>query len=536
MRNSRKLLLMVWCVILAGYLWPARPVQEHEKIVEKVGVNWWLAPLMAVDKDGNAVTDLKPEEIKVFINKTPVPRFVFFRSIFDVSQETSPVVRDKPAASVVEKEAPKGRMVFLLFDLTMSRTGAIGRARLIARSIIANAAPDIRFVVMTIKPFIGLSFELRGNGGSRKLIRRMEQRVKLWQNARTVDQHKITDQYLSRRGARHNDREQRFFRREAANYFVRRSANFFKAFKTLYFHLNGIPESKLVYFFSEGIANDIRDSFPGGVSFYDKHMKESADFLSRCGAVLFVVNAMGVDEGSIVSNQFSTPIPMSTRANAAEDKVSSLGPGASGQQSMQYLAEESGGRYIEGSKQDIVKRLKNIHGAFYEIYFPDVRDAKGVTRDISISTTRKGVTIISVRSAEGKKSYAKMSKVEKELLALNLVMGNPLVKRRITPYNAVIHKKKKSGTAIAYTLQLPASFREKSLDLYKVLLNPHKEDEPIKEIKKEKLETKSSHLTIRFTFSNQIEKKMTRAYFVLVEPVSNAVRVMGKKKYPLAVE
>lgn len=521
-------------IAAAGLLWSKAAQQIHDKIVEKVGVNWWQVPLMAVDKEGHAVTDLRAEEINVYINNKAVPRIVFFKSRFDVSEETTFSEKEKITAVRKSHSTEGGRLVFLVFDLTMSRSSAIGRARLIARSLIANADPDFQFVVLTIKPFTGLSFEVLGSGGSKKLIRKMEQHVKRWQNARTMDQNNISSRFASRRGARDGDTSERFFRREAANYFIRRSANFFKAFKTLYFHLNGIAESKLVYFFSEGISNEIRDSFPGGIAFYNKHMKESADYLSRGGAVLFVVNAMGVDEGSIVANQFSFGTPMRAGNSALENRTSSLGPGSSGQESMQFLAEQSGGKYLEGSKQEIVKRLKSIHRAYYEIYFPDIADDKKVTRDIKITTTRKGITVISVRSAEAKKDYADMSTVEKELLALNLVMGNPLIKRSITPYNAVIEKKKVSKTAISYTLRLPDSFREKPLDLYKIMFNPHKEDEPVKAIKKEKVETGGESLTIRFDFSSPLEKNMLRAYVVLVEPGANAVRVIGRKKYPYA--
>jgi VWFA-related protein len=530
--NCLTKLLLPLFVILSLFPAPLPAQENSNRIVEQVGVNCWLVPVMAIDKKGEAVIDLKAGDIEVYINNKPITNFTFIKSVFDMSeqvetQKQEPERKKKPAPPVVRE-----KVVFLVFDQALSRTSSILRSKGIARAIITNADPNTRFVVMAIRSFAGLSYIAQGKRGDPKLMEFIEKKIRKFNNARTVNVGIFSAPAGGKRGQRVTAAEKAFKRREAAAYYTRKCITFFNAFETLYFHLNGIDTSKFVYLFSEGVPNDFIRAVPGGIAFYDIKLKQAANHLGRSGAVLFLVNPLGVDEGSdVVSKRMSDVVMTHPVFDETGDKVMSFDGPASGRYSMQSLATKSGGKYLEGTRERIVQRIRGMHRAYYEISFPDIKDARGVTRNISIKSKRKGVTMVTLRSIEGKKTYSRMNTIEKELLALNLVTGSPLVRRRITAFQAAVDKVKKKKSGATYTVLLPKSFVGKSLDLYRFGLKQESGGEPIKSLVKETLKAKKNIIKVRLDSPKGKEAGKTRQYFVLVEPGSNQARVFGAYRY-----
>ncbi len=64
-----------------------------------------------------------------------------------------------------------------------------------------------------------------------------------------------------------------------------------------------------------------------------------------------------------------------------------------GENSLRYLAKESGGTYLAGNNEIIEQKLENLHRAYYEVSFPDVPGLKGNLRQVTIVSKRKGVHI-----------------------------------------------------------------------------------------------------------------------------------------------
>ena len=77
--------------------WICASCFAQERIQEQVSVDWWVVPLFAVDRGGNAITDLKKEELQLLINKRSTEEFVLTRRLFDVEEELLPV-QSVPAA------------------------------------------------------------------------------------------------------------------------------------------------------------------------------------------------------------------------------------------------------------------------------------------------------------------------------------------------------------------------------------------------------------------------------------------------------
>jgi hypothetical protein len=474
---------------------------EQKKIVEKVGVDWWLAPVVAVDRAGNAVTDLEAKDILLTIDGKPQTRFTFFRSAFEVEESKKEQI-ETPA--VVKKKQPPGRrLVCLLFDLNASDKTGIRRSREIARDIITKATPGTRFLMLAIETFSGLQYIAEGDAADPKLIKALDNKIKPRANARIVSSRLVSVQVPGRGGGRLSAANLAFLNEQAAAYYKRRTMSFFYSFETLYFYLNGIDDSKFVYLLSEGVSNSIRLSLKGGRSMYNHWLKEVAENLGRGGAVLFLINPTGLQD---------------------------IKAATSGEESLLFLAKESGGQYLEGAKSEIVNRIGKMQRAFYEISFPDIPGAKGSKRNITITSKRKGVRLISLRSIEREKSYDRMNDIEKEIMAVQLVSGSPLMQRRFSAFEAKVYDHKKTKKKAVYKILLPPEFVRTGLDLYKVHLarDPQTGDAAIvTKIEKETLKPKKNKIQVVFRF----EKKPEETYFVLVNTAANTVRVYGAGQY-----
>jgi hypothetical protein len=437
MINYLKISMLIISLIII--ILPVSSQQEHEKIVEEVSVNWWQVPVFAVDKGGNPVTDLEAGDIQVRLNGREIPVFTLYKRSFTVTQRE----KEKLPGAVPEAKQPpikKDKVVFLLFDRTLSDDTSIRRAKNIARKIILQAQEDTRFFVLTIDAYIGLVYIGEGSGGNKdQLMELIKTKVKRRKNKRLVHFGQFKVEFDdSGIGKKSDEDEYLIFRKEsAAKPFLRKSMGFFYAFETLYLFLNSIEDNKFIYFFTEGMSRSILTSgrrLGGNRGMYYYYFKKVAKYLNRCGALLVIINAMGVEQSDsmINNNQLSTG--------------SDIIPEVSGEESLDYLTRESGGTYLEGTHEKIVERLENMYHAYYEISFPDIPQLKGPTRKVSIICKRKGIKIHSLHTLEKRKPYEDMNNIEKELLVLNLITQprNTLVQTKINAYNARITKTKKT--------------------------------------------------------------------------------------------
>ncbi|MCP5050567.1 MAG: hypothetical protein GY940_25610 [bacterium] len=522
--------------------------EKQEPIVEEVGVNWWLVPVLAVDKSGNPIMDLEAGDLELRVNKRLIKDFTLVKRSMDVEEhqrETRPSSQPKVKAPEQGK-----RVVVLLIDYIMSGRRTINRSQNLARDIVKNAAPDTRFIVMTIEPLVGLKYVTESIGNKKLLLEKLTKNINRSTNGGPMFESEAALAGTGKFAGQLNANT------DSANSEIKLSMNrreilpFLNSFDTLYFYLNGIRGSKFVYFFSSGIPNSISKSIPyfnfeafpnflsrnnstSETGHYNYWIKKAARSLSKAGAVFFMINPMGVDNGSsdLTGNIDADANP--TVANGGE-KIGSVGT-MSGEASLSYLATESGGKYLEGTDSSIITRIRNMHRGFYEVSFRDIPSAIGVDRNISIKSKRKGIKITSIRSIEKSKSYAAMNDLEKEILASNLISPNPLIKRKISAYNATIDKIKQGKSKTVYQLQLPPSFVNKSLDLYKIRVKPNKqkgEAALITLIEKERIKADKNKIQVRFDFSKG--KKSSGnidTYFVLVDPATDTARVHGMTEY-----
>ncbi|MGD2093070.1 MAG: hypothetical protein PVH61_43310 [Candidatus Aminicenantes bacterium] len=531
------------------FVLPLVSQEDPERIVEEVSVNWWQVPVFAVDQSGNPVTDLEPGDIQVRLNGQLISSFILDKQSFTVTHREKAKLPDAVPAA---KQPPmkKNKLVFLLFDRTLSDDTSIRHAKDIALKIVLPAQEDTRFFVLTIDPYVGLVYIGEGSGGNKdQLVELIKTKVKRRKNQRLVDFWQYEEEFDNSgigkkiddpgkgKGSTTEDTDIIFKREAAAKPFLRKSMGFFYAFETLYLFLNSIEDYKFIYLFTEGMSHSILTSGRGlsknkGMYYY--YFKKVAKYLNRCGALLFIINAMGVDQyHSRFSDRQATKI---SRTQALQ-----------GEDSLNILTRESGGTYLEGTHEKIVERLENMYYAYYEISFPDIPQLKGATRKVEVTSNRKGIKIHSLHTLEKRKHYADMNNLEKELLVLNLITQpqNTLTQAKITAYNARVEKTKKTKKNVTYTVSLPHGYLRQSIDLYKVWLAVNEQGAvQLEKMEKESLYPKKDRLKIQFKLTPDSEDKKqkkekkeigaeTETYFVLVNrgPQQAHASVHGMELY-----
>ncbi|MGD2091460.1 MAG: hypothetical protein PVH61_35130 [Candidatus Aminicenantes bacterium] len=486
----KRLILILFCVSLL--IFPL--FSQQEKIVEKVDVEWWGIPLFAVDHSGQSITDLKETDIELQVNKQKIENFVLLKKSFSVSEpEALQPGQQQPIKTKPVPERQKN--VFLLFDTALSTKESTQKAASIARKIVEDAGKNTRFFILVVEPFTGLVYVGGDTNDKTLLTEIISSKVLPRDNIRVPSYKEVAVQIEGTRAKYEND-DIGYLKLSASKYHFRKSMNFANSFQSLYYALNSIKDNKFVYLFTEGVSQAMRKADIGNESLYRLYFRQLSDYLGRCGAVLFIINPFGT-----------------------------LSPGdmeASGEESLRFLAKESGGKYLEGMETNILRTIGNIHKAYYEIFFPgDIKSKSGVLK-ISVICKRSNVDIHTLRAAEKTRDYAQMKPMEREVMALNLISGNPWYKAGLSIEKIEINKVSAKKDKVSYRLHLPKQYVRQPVDLYKVWL-----DKEGKDTKVEKESFSSAPEKMRITFKKV--KTSQDTYFVLIDKEQKSALVHGMK-------
>jgi len=517
-----KALLTITMILLFAFPLLVVTQEEKESIVEEVQVNWRQVPVFAVDKAGRPVRDLKPGDINVMLNGQPLTKFDLQKLAFSITEKGWDGYQPSPEK---KQAVDRGKVMVLLFDNSMSSPVFIQRAKDIAKKVVLGVEENTRLILMSLEPLMGLNYigeatatlpnktQLLGmikknvtpknvNSGlnTRFIVR---ENLMLWVMGMVP--------YVSDTA----DGPQEFHRRKSTVYF--------DAFKSLYFYLNSIKDNKMIYFFTEGIPRSAMENIRGGASMYPLFIKEMAKDLGACGAVLFLINTMGVDQHT------STYQPLLDTTELIDS-----GSLVSGESMLRYLAVNSGAAYMEGVPDQIVERLENMHLAYYEISFPDPPQLKGNTMEITIKANQPDIIIHSLRSLGKQKLYAEMNDMEKNMLMLNLITVNPLVEGKMQAYNARTTTVKKGKKTVVYHVLIPPNYVNKTIDLYKYWVRNNQE---VIQAEKESVQPQSDKLEIQFSLEQLKQKEKQEepgkidTYFVMVAGAVNTAWVHGMDLY-----
>jgi hypothetical protein len=461
---------------------------SQEAIREEVNVDWWVIPLFAIDQQGKSVNDLVAGDFHLSVNGKKISDFSFFKRNFSVDEK----VQQKKLLARLEKR----RMIFFLFDLAFSSLQNMERSKKVAENIVSDASDSCLFSVFTIDPFAGLIYQIGPTSRKADVMNVIKSKAILNINAKSIKT--IFDlvgkaQIDGVQGDKYDPEEMEFFLEDKTHSLKNTNRKFFGSFEALYYALNSIEDNKFVYFFSEGVSLFARKIIRHDDEEYLGQIRQTADYLSRSGAVLFVINPAGALES------FSSP--------------------GSGEDSLRQLALDSGGKYMEGETKTISDQIHNLHRAYYEIAFPEKADYRGSVRKIDLVSTREGVSIHTLHVLEKSKSYLDMNNIEREIFALNLINRNPFFEKKVIPEKVIINDAQRLVDKEMVNIRLPENWVENEIDLFKVWIEDGTGEVTIE---KKRMVPRQAELRIELEV-----KSNWKHYFTLINPRINSAMVQG---------
>ena len=488
----KKRFLIILIIIFTSILIP------ETEIVENVEVDWWILPVFAVDKNDDSVADLTSNDLEVFINGMVVKEFTIYKREFNVE-------RGEEERSEMKNVPLKRKIAFLIFDTAFSAMDNLGRSIAIAKDLIAKGSDTTSFVVMVVEAYAGLQYKGGPESDKDILYAIIDKEVKINERGRSLEP-AITAihgaQISGNKGEKYSEEDVAFLSDEITSSLRNTNKNFFFSFESLYYSLNQISDHKFIYFFSEGLSFWSRKSSRHSEEQYFRDLKRSADFMGQSGSVIFVINPSGYESGEITQ----------TGGGFAGMRA--------GPDSLKYIASESGGRYLRGNKKDLSERFEKMNRAYYEVAFSDTGIPEGGTGEIEIRSKRKDVRLHSLRKLEKRKKYSQMKKIEKEVLALNLLGSSSLFKPTLSirGFTVISRSVRKDHTDVK--LELPGDYERKYVDLFIIDTDPETGiTESVKMVKKP---VPGNLVNLEISGGNRERKKL-----VLIDEKNNIAYVEG---------
>lgn len=447
--KDQKFILILF---IAGLLWTAviqvsLPLfsQTKEKpLRHEVEVVLIEIPLYMVDKEGNPVKDLRPEEITLYENgkKQKISHFILVQCD---SPEIASLARKYPAAR---------RQFLLLFDFAFATSGGILRAREACLDFInEKILPDDLVAVTTYSGIGGLKTLSHFTNDREQLFHIIntlglvvsEQRMtgpvgfsfpKMTQPSRELAQpdtktvRDMADVYLREMQNKMNTKKSEIYKVYVSDFI----ANLNK----LSIALNAIRGRKHIIYFSEGFDSKVltgkslaelsedTDAFLRG-----ELLTGSRDIDGRFGDA-----ALRMKLYDVLERISSADCPIHTidigglRTQAGglrevEGEARDLADIRRGQDTLTLLSRETGGQ-IYKNVNELDKPLENllkITNTYYIIgYYPEDKKKEGKFRKIKLKANRPGVKISYRKGYYEPKPYNKLSNLEKRLQLVEYIV------------------------------------------------------------------------------------------------------------------
>ena len=436
--------------------------QEASRIHQEAAVQWRVVPVYAFDRQWNPAADLADSDIEVYVDRKRVDSFHLVKKEPRLAGVRQNVVEGKNATFV-----PRRKLVFLIFDSSLTLGYQMRRAKKIVMAMLAQPDDNSQYIVMTIEPFGGLTHVIGPDAG-REAVARAIRRVVSGKKSEFLGNKSLgadirdtgpsrsvfgydspgvlTDRFTSE--AKIFDKNESFDNRRITSAFqssLEPLTAIFGAFQ---------ERGKVVFLFSSGIPlrvfgqkteyqiedNKLENILPD--DFYYKGIQTLASIFKRNGVLLFLVN------------------PGGTRIKSDDPE--------SGEKSLRMIADDSGGRYYSGTEKEITSEVLLMERAYYEVLFPFNSEVKNPEIDFKIVSKRPDVTVYSVKYLARAKKYSEMSRMEREVLIIDTVRSgdHSRVELKIIPF--VLGGAAKAGSLSVFPVRIPAELAGSEWDLYRV--------------------------------------------------------------------
>jgi len=413
LNNSRIRVLFVLLVCFSVFSLFRFSLYPQSKIKEYVSVNWWILPFYAVSNGGEGVKPLGSGDIRLFINGEEIKDFTLLRDIkIGDKDEISGTPKKIVKANKKEKEKLK-HVTFLLFDNMLTDPLIFMKCKSIAKKIIDEASEGTDFILLTLDGYSGIKYYY-GPGSDKKKIKKVLRRKIVPRKKRAhfgfgsgIDYNDVS--YYHNEPQENIDLANTWDNLEKKKWIIAKHAmkNYLSSLVSLKYILK-FAMKKSLFFFSSGIKKKLLfkgrhqrmvDALPYWM------LKNTAKEINKSGTLFFIVNPEGTRR-------------LSSDLESGEDTLISL-------------AGISGGKYLEGTKDEIAKSVNRIARSYYTVSFPERENFKGDSIKIKLVSKRKDVKIYSPRVLSRDKNYGNMNRFEREMLVVDIVSGGFWSKTRI---------------------------------------------------------------------------------------------------------
>ena len=451
-------------------------------------------PLVAIDSRGEVISGLSRDNIEIFANGRRLESFLL----------------EKRLSSAV---SPARRIAFLIFDTLSTTHRWLSQAKTIGEQLFTAAAGS-EFILFSLEPGSGLQYHLGPTANRAELLRALRKIVArqpglmLDNYPHRVDPNEgllVSDPRTPKPQMGDVRTERDVITAPQTQQNEQKKADLFIAsLSTLNAVLAGFSDSvKSVYFFSEGIASrttylDLSKIDPNirlEVQTLDNRFLNSLAALAAIfrtnGAIVFIVNPAGAQI-----------------AQAEAD---------SGESQLRLLAEKSGGRYLEGESEIIVRQLAATENAFYEVVLPPEGLGRGPI-DIEIKSRNPEVRLHYGRRVFPGRDFEQFSPAEKKRLAVDAAGDGYASRMALRLRSAGPISQSDDRDRIVFRMNLPKDLARSPLDVFRVW-TAKRGHEPIVEV--ERIEPAGEEISIAV-----LKKKGYRSRVVIIEPRSTATIVI----------
>jgi hypothetical protein len=140
----------------------------------------------------------------------------------------------------------------------------------------------------------------------------------------------------------------------------------------------------------------------------------------------------------------------------------------SGEQSLRILADESGGRYYDGPEKEIAEEIAGMESAYYEISFPDSDIFQGPEMDFEIRPQNPDLEIYTVKRVSRGKAYGQMSRLERQVLVLNILDRGPYSQTLLKVIDSELQPVSSEGGVFNFAIRPPRELSRSEWDIFKV--------------------------------------------------------------------
>ncbi|NIM11263.1 MAG: hypothetical protein GTO45_04665 [Candidatus Aminicenantes bacterium] len=442
--------------------------QEHKPLEYEVSVKALPVPFVAVDAYGNPVYDLKRDELELYINRKLTKIIYLYGISFgdaEVSREKDEEQKPPPVEVAAVRKFPAKevtRLKFIIVDALFNSYVGLKHAKMVARQLIENGAPQDRFILLEIT-LGGLKYIAGPEPGSKEFLEHLDklktnpQKLLWWERRYS----------FGFRGLRYErlmmDDGLKCARRDTVNMYL----NAFEQFKNA---LLTIDNPKVTYLLSEDFYEHCEDGFM-------KYFPWQHTIYSYLGFEGYMENQV-YDGGSVL------------------ERISVRG-------------------LRRHHVRPLVKWLNRSASAYYELFFNPSADL-GKQMKIEIKCKRKGVRIKAAAHKERDKPYQKMSQVRKKLFAISVAADRSwsrvLGRVQRSPYETLNVKKIGDETHVTVHVPIPEKMKNRSVDVFALRFDDQFMDADVT--------LENRRVTDSETITLPTEKNKKQLYFVIVDPTT----------------